>query len=285
MLVEGRRNPARVDRSAGTFDDVAGFVDRLLPLSLNLHDLGPMHAALTGEDGELRLGTAPRVEGGGPFTRPVDREHPVTAADHGAIEDAGHERTQEAPGGCQHRFVEERESARVISAHGECFALEHAGEVREIGLVEALADLDCPARRVACLGCIPVSERSKRTRNEQVAALDALRLVFDQAFRTTEPAHAPARFAGREQADSQPERGARCRARLAGGNPEIMQSLQCSEIGVVVPGQGSRPREPLEVLVFEGRLTVGIRERFEGIAPGMGSVRLASPLQLGSGCG
>src|SRR6185369_10305350 len=68
LILRGRDH---IRRGLGC-DGMVRFRDRLLPVALQLKDLGAMHAALTVERGELRLRFAPRRQYGGPFARAIE---------------------------------------------------------------------------------------------------------------------------------------------------------------------------------------------------------------------
>jgi hypothetical protein len=284
LLVPGRADGIGIRATSRALRSGASLVDRLLPRALELHDLRAMHSTGYAERDHLGLGMAPRVERGGPLARAIDGVEALAAADHGAVDDPRHERTQLAAGRGQHRFIEERESGVVLAELRQRLPVEHAREAREIRIAEAVADLGAESAGIARLGrSFLAEERDVSARDEQVATLRAVARVLDQALRPPEPGGRAADLAHGEKAHSQPKRRTGRGTGIAGVGSEVVQALERGEVRVFVAGEDGGPREAFEILILERARALGVRERLECLLPGVARVCGATALERGRG--
>ena len=89
-----------------------GLLDGVLPVTVQLHDLGAVHEALTAERHQIGLRVAPTTERSGPLRRPAHIEHRLASIDCSAQDGPGDDRRHLAGRDGDHRLVEQRASPR-----------------------------------------------------------------------------------------------------------------------------------------------------------------------------
>ena len=178
-------------RALGTFARTAGFGQRLRPRPLELHDLGTMDEADSGERDHLRLLLAHGGERGGPFASALQGVHLPAGVDHAAVHPPRHDRRQLTRDDGQHGLVQAFETGHDVAPLDERAALRMTGRRRKVGVSERLSDREGLAcGRMRRIG-LSLAQLLLGDSNGQVAALDAV-VVLDEPLASRRPGVRPA---------------------------------------------------------------------------------------------
>ena len=186
-----------------------------------------------------------------PLARAAHLVDLLAREDDTAVHDPGDDRRELLGGDGHHRLVEQRETFPHASVLHQHVALSLDREREEISVAEALAD----ANGFAC-GCGSRGEVSRRLvlehrRQEQVAALGTLTLVFEEPLCTAQPARRRADLAAGREVQADPHRAVDGAEVLCALEVELMRALEpCDRLVVATEHEGAG-REKLGVGRFE----------------------------------
>jgi hypothetical protein len=227
LLVEGLARPELVHVLFETLASSLRLVERVLPGTLDLHDLGAMHQAPAGERHHVRLPRAPVRQGGRPLLGATQRVHLLTKRDHRAVDQARDDGRQLPRGDRDHGLVQQPETLLDPPLFDQRAALLLHRKGEQVSIAEALAhpgSVDCG--RVRSLPG-PCGHLLQHDREQQIPALDALTLLpFQEALRTSEPSGGGAHLTAEGEIGPQPKRTAHRAQRLSDLEVRVMGPLQ-----------------------------------------------------------
>jgi hypothetical protein len=160
MLVERRRRFGGVARGQA-LAGATRFRRRVVPRAVQLQQLGSPHETLSAERHHVGVRGAPRRHRIGPLLGPPLIEQIVTRAEHAAVDDAGHDRSDFSGRDGHHHFVEAGHAGGrlLLPEHGAPFGM--AGQGGQVGVLQPLAD------------CAGIGEVGVRARQVALARLPA----------------------------------------------------------------------------------------------------------------
>ena len=268
--------------SPGAPRGLTSLFERSRPCPAQLHDLGAMDQATTREGDEVALAFAPPRQGGSPFLRAAQVVHVTAREDDAAVDDAGDHRRELSRGDRHHRLVEQPEPFLHSPALGENVSLLVQRERQQVGVAEAL-----PGRsRIAGEGGgslpVPAQLVLEGDRDQEIAALGAVVLAFEQPVRAPQPAGRGAHVSAQGQLYPDPEGAAHRSPRLAVLRPLVVGAFQVAH-RLVFPAEHERSRgEQLDVFGAEPLLLIGLRERFSDVEPRARRIRPPTAFEFAS---
>ena len=239
-----------------------------VPRAVEAQQLSTVHEALAAVGDEVGLRVAPIAERSRPLLGAPQIEVFLAQFDHGAVDDAGHDRRDLAGGDRDHRLVEQRHPLAVTPVGDECLARAEAAEGGEVVVTAACAGgsclLEADERRVRVAGdegderisAVEVA-RSTRTgpcRSEELAA-------------TREPAMGRCQLSTEHQTDPQPEDAPQRGVDVAIGDTLAVGSCPGDAALVVAPGEVGGDGQLLQIRRAQRRIGVGGDQRDIGGTP------------------
>ena len=184
-------------------------LQRIGPVSLELHQLGAMDEATARERQEVGLALTPTSEGCRPLAGAAKLVDLFTRQDHSAVDDPGDHRRERFGRDRHHRLVQQTEPLPDPPGPDEDVALDVNRKSKQVVVAEALADL----RRRGCGGGsafqIALGFVLEDDRHQHVALLDALALLpIEQPLGAAEPAGGRPHLSAERELDADPERTA-----------------------------------------------------------------------------
>ena len=194
LPVPGLACRQRVLRLQATLGGPLRLLQGLRPGAVQLHDLGAMHQAASGEGDQVGLVLAPVGEGGGPLLGAADLVGVLASQDHAAVDDPRDDRGELAGGDRHHRLVQQRQALLGAPEPDQDVALLVCGEGEQVRVAEALADRHRLCRRSRRP---PPGRRSPPARRRAGAA-------GSRARRSRSPSRSSSRWARRSQPPARP---------------------------------------------------------------------------------
>ena len=112
----------------------------LEPGAVQLHDLGAVDEAATGEGNQVGLALAPARERGRPLLRAANLVGVLAGEDHAAVDDPGDDRGELAGGDRHHRLVQQPQALLDAPEPDQDVALLVGGEREQVRVAVTLAD-------------------------------------------------------------------------------------------------------------------------------------------------
>ncbi len=137
LLVECRGRGSLRD-SLSAFAGTLRLLDRALPVTMQLQDLGAMDPADPRKGRHFRL--APTRQGGGPLAGATERVHRLACLDDAAVHQTGHEQRQLPGGDRDHNLVQQRQPLLHASLFDPYPALLVTRAGDQVRVAAALAD-------------------------------------------------------------------------------------------------------------------------------------------------
>ena len=249
LLIEGRTHPWLARWLGQPLAHASHFIHRVRPCTVQLHDLGTVHQALTTVGHQVWLRRAPLGQCFRPLLRSSEVEDGLTFQDHGAIDDARRNRRYLADRDRDHGLVKQCDAGSDLSAPDQRLALTEPAEGHQVCVAKALADLSRLAEGGVRGRGVTLGKALQRNRHEQVALLYAVTVsIIEQPPGTGEPATATGPLTLEHQPEGQPERTAGGSLGIASAHKRLMRTRP--SVGTVdVPAHQMRcQREELKVL-------------------------------------
>jgi len=221
----------------------------VVPGSLQLEDLGPVHETLPPVGDEPGLAGAPALERGSPLPGTLEVERLLAGVDDGAVDDARHDGRGLPGGDRDHRLVEQCH-ALVPAAHPEQrLAPPDGTQSGEIGVSEACRERGGLGEAVERAGVVAARHGHERLGKQEVAALDALEpAVVQQRLGTRQPTATLGRLPPLHEPEAEPESAAHSRNGLVVVEVGLMGADPGGGALLVVAGEMGGDRQPLQVL-------------------------------------
>ena len=236
---------------------------------------------LSGEGHHVRLLLAPARQHRRPLAGATQGIDLVAAFDNAAVDEAGDDRRELTGARGDHRLVEHAQALLDPAELRDRSPFDVQRDRGEVGVGEALRDLDRRAgrraRRLVVAGLLLV----EHGRDEQIALLRARGAVrIDETLGATEPAHRGPELAAEQQDHRRPEGAAGCAQPVAFLEIEVVRALEGGqEVPLAAEHEGGRGRE-LGVGGAERSPSVGRGQRLERVAPGALSRGRTASLEL-----
>jgi hypothetical protein len=248
LLVEGGADRGLAGRLGEAFAGPPRFVQGVGPVTVELHELGPVHQALTAVEHQVRLRRTPTAQTRSPFLRPAQIERLLARLDHAAVDVPGEDRRDVARTDGDHDLVEQRHARGDLAHEDQRASPTHAGDGDEFRVAEAIADLGGLAEVGVCRWDVALEDVLHRLAEPQVPLLDAIELaVVEQPLAPGPPTGTTDQLSFVPQVPRQPERAPGGVRRIAPTKAFVVRPRP--DVGAVgVPThQVRRHRQPLEI--------------------------------------
>ena len=155
-------------------------------------------------------------------------------------------------------------------------------EREQVGVAEPLPGRGRIAREGGGGLPVPAQLVLEGDRDQEIAALGAVVLAFEQPVRASQPAGRGAHVSAQGQLYPDPEGAAHRSPRLAMLRPLVVSAFQVAH-RLVVPAEHERSRgEQLDVFGAEPLLLIGLRQRFSGVEPRARRIRPPTAFEFAS---
>ena len=237
------------------------------PCAVQRHDLSAVHEALPAIGHKVWLS---RTSGSAPWSTPWPAyiEDLVAGLQGAAVDKPGNDGRDLAGGYRNDRLVQQRKTPNALAQFEQGLAPAKPAHRHQVAVTEPLADFGRLLEHCARTRRVPRLEAFQSDRNEQVAALRAIKVtIVDQLLGSGEPATAAGSISTAEQPEGQPER-APCAARhLAESQAFVVRAGP--DFGALAGSAGEVGSEGqlLQVIEPEWRLLLRCQELFVGSAP------------------
>ncbi len=229
--------------------DASRLLQRGLPRSLELHDLGAVHQADARVRDHVGLPLAPECQGSGPLSSAAQLVRALTDRDRVAVEDPRHDRRQLPRRDRDHALVDEPEALLGSPQLEKGVALVHHADRDQVAIAEALTDVGGLGSQGACRFEVTLREVAEHRCEEEVAALDALLTVaLEQPLPASKPSTCRRPLASHQEIQADPPRAERGSRHLARVEVGVVSALEAAKVFVVTAEHVGRRREQLEIL-------------------------------------
>ena len=216
----GERHPdGRLTRRPGEpLARPLGFVHGVLPLAVELHELGAVHEALTAVRDQLGLRREPVAQGRRPLLRAAQIEDLLAGLDHAAVDRSREDRRDLARDDGHHHLVELRDAFRDLPERDAGLPPAVPRQRDQVRVAEPFADLGRLLEARIRARHVAFGKALHRGWQEQIPALNAVvSAVVEESGGPGQPAAAPGHLATVHQAERQPQRA---NERLAARGPD-----------------------------------------------------------------
>jgi hypothetical protein len=245
-----------------------GLLDRLRPGAVQVQDLGAMHQAPTGEGDHVRLAVAPGRQRLGPLAGTPPLQDLLAGVQHRAVDRADHDRGELAGDHRHHGLVERGHGFAHPAQPHQGAAQDVQRERDQVGVASVPADPGCPRRHLLRGRVVARHDVLDRDREQQVAALGAVRrLVLQEPVGAGEPAAGLRQLSPAAQMERQPERAAGGPPGIAGLGMQLLGPLQRPQAVRHAAEEVGRGPQQLQILRRQRGRLVGQRERGIRIGP------------------